>query len=104
MKFALISDNHDTLAGMRLAGIDGVIVHEPADVEKALKAAVADEDVGIILITEHLVEICPDIIYDLKLSYTRPLIVEIPDRHTASGRHTDSVTKYIKEAIGVNLD
>lgn len=104
MKFALISDNHDTLVGMRLAGIEGVVVHEPADVEKAMKSAVEDEDVGIILITERLVELCPDIVYDLKLSYTRPLIVEIPDRHTASGRPTDSVTKYIKEAIGVNLD
>lgn len=104
MKFALISDNHDTLVGMRLAGIDGVIVHDPSEVEKALKAAVADESVGIILITEHLVDICPEIVYELKLSYTRPLIVEIPDRHTASGRSTGSITKYIKEAIGVNLD
>lgn len=104
MKFALISDNHDTQVGMRLAGIDGVVVHEPKEIETALKNAIADEEVGIILITEHLVDICPDIIYDLKLSYTRPLIVEIPDRHTAQGRSTNSISKYIKEAIGVNLD
>ena len=55
MKFLLISDNHDTLVGMRLAGI-------------------------------------------------RPLIVEIPDRHTSAGRSAGSITKYIKDAIGVNLD
>ena len=29
MKFYLISDNIDTQMGMRLAGIDGVVVHEP---------------------------------------------------------------------------
>ena len=28
MRFALISDNHDTYLGMRLAGIEGVIVHD----------------------------------------------------------------------------
>ena len=28
MKFFLISDNIDTQMGMRLAGIDGVVVHE----------------------------------------------------------------------------
>ena len=28
MKMYLISDNIDTLTGMRLAGVEGVIVHE----------------------------------------------------------------------------
>ena len=28
MKMYLISDNVDTLTGMRLAGVDGVVVHE----------------------------------------------------------------------------
>ena len=32
MKFYLISDNVDTLMGMHLAGIDGVVVHEDSEV------------------------------------------------------------------------
>lgn len=28
MKMYLISDNVDTLTGMRLAGVDGIVVHE----------------------------------------------------------------------------
>ena len=28
MKMYLISDNLDTLTGMRLAGVDGIVVHE----------------------------------------------------------------------------
>ena len=28
MKMYLISDNIDTLTGMRLAGVDGIVVHE----------------------------------------------------------------------------
>ncbi|MEE1127421.1 MAG: ATP synthase subunit F, partial [Acutalibacteraceae bacterium] len=28
MKFYLISDNHDTVTGLRLAGIEGEVVHE----------------------------------------------------------------------------
>ncbi len=104
MKFLLISDNHDTLVGMRLAGIDGVIVHDAEGVEAALQRAKEDEQIGIILITEKLVGLCPETIYDLKLSFRRPLIVEIPDRHTSAGRSTGSITKYIRDAIGVNLD
>lgn len=104
MKFMLISDNHDTLVGMRLAGIEGQLAHSANEVETALNTAIADESIGIILITEKLVPLCPDIIYDLKLSCKRPLIVEIPDRHTSSGRSAGSITKYIKDAIGVNLE
>ena len=33
MKMYLISDNLDTLTGMRLAGVDGIVVHERNDRE-----------------------------------------------------------------------
>mgnify|MGYP000318379414 CR=1 FL=1 len=38
----------------------------------------------------------------LKLTAQRPLVVEIPDRHSA-GRAPDSITRYIREAIGVKV-
>ena len=60
------------------------------------------EDVAVILITENLVKLCTDFVYDLKLNRKKPLIVEIPDRH-GNGRAKDSITKYIKEAIGVKI-
>lgn len=102
MRFQLISDNIDTQVGLRLAGIPGVVVHEKEEVEKALKEAIEDEDVGVILMTEKLVNLCPDLIYDLKLNMKRPLIVEIPDRH-GNGRAKDSITKYVRDAIGVKF-
>ena len=36
MKMFLISDNVDTYTGMRLAGVDGVVVHEREELRKAL--------------------------------------------------------------------
>ena len=102
MKFHLISDNIDTIVGMRLAGITGVLVHEDEEVKKALTDAMAREDVAVILMTEKLVKLCPDLVYDLKLNRQRPLIVEIPDRH-GNGRTKDSITKYVRDAIGVKM-
>lgn len=102
MRFWLISDNHDTAMGMRLAGIEGVIVHEPDEVQRALKEAAEQEDIGVLLVTERLVALCPDLVYDIKMNRHRPLIVEIPDRH-GDGRSEDSITRYVREAIGVNL-
>ena len=37
MRFHLVSDNEDTLVGMRLAGVDGVLVKEPELAQKAIK-------------------------------------------------------------------
>ena len=102
MKFHLISDNIDTIVGMRLAGLTGVLVHEDEEVKKALTDAMAREDVAVILMTEKLVKLCPDLVYDLKLNRQRPLIVEIPDRH-GNGRTKDSITKYVRDAIGVKI-
>ena len=94
MKFFLLSDNIDTQMGMRLAGIEGVVVHERHEVLEALEKAMHMEDVAVILITTRLVETCPDVISDLKLRIKKPLIEEIPDRHGSAK---------IGEAIGVKL-
>ena len=102
MKFYLISDNVDTLMGMHLAGISGVVVHEDREVREALEKAMAMEDVAVILMTERLVKLCPELVYDLKLKCRQPLIVEIPDRH-GSGRSKDSITRYVREAIGIKI-
>lgn len=102
MKFYLISDNVDTLMGMRLAGIEGVVIHKDEEVRRELQKAMDMPDVAVILMTETLVSLCPELVYDLKLNRKQPLIVEIPDRH-GNGRTKDSITKYVQEAIGVKL-
>lgn len=102
MRFYLISDNVDTAMGMRLAGIEGVVVHEDSEVRDALTKAMDYDDVAIILMTERLVSLCPDLVYNLKLNRKQPLIVEIPDRH-GNGRAKDSITRYVRDAIGVKI-
>ena len=47
MKFFLISDNTDTQMGMRLAGIEGIVVSRPEEVTDALEKAKADKDIGV---------------------------------------------------------
>ena len=102
MRFYLISDNVDTQLGMRLAGIEGVVVHKEQEVRKELEKAMNTEDIGVVLMTERLVSLCPELIYDLKLNRSHPLIVEIPDRH-GNGRTKDSITNYVQDAIGIKL-
>ena len=102
MRFYLIGDNVDTAMGMRLAGIEGIVVHEDSEVRDALTKAMDYDDVAVILMTERLVSLCPDLVYNLKLNRKQPLIVEIPDRH-GNGRAKDSITRYVRDAIGVKI-
>ncbi len=102
MNIYLISDNIDTQTGMRLAGIEGCVVHEKEELKAALNAALENKEIGIILITEKLSFEFPEIINDIKLNRKLPLLVEIPDRH-GSGRRADFITSYVNEAIGLKL-
>lgn len=102
MKFFLLSDNVDSLVGMRLVGIDGVIVHERKEFLLALEDALEDTSIAVILVTTKLVNLAPAVISELKLTQTRQLIVEIPDRH-GEANIGEEIDRYISEAIGVKL-
>lgn len=102
MKIYLICDNTDTLVGMKLAGIEGVIVHEREEFTEAVNKVLGDKDIGILLINENLCSLDSELINNIKLKYSKPLIVEVPDRH-GSGRAEDFITSYVKDAIGINI-
>lgn len=102
MKSFLISDNRDTLLAMRLAGINGVIVHEKEEILKELDSAIKDKNIGIIIITEKIQEKVIDKVMDIRIKENNHLIVTIPDRHGFSSKE-DFITKYINESIGIKI-
>ena len=102
MKMYLISDNIDTMTGMRLAGIEGVVVHEKEELKAALQNALAEKEIGILLLTEKFGREFPEIIDNVRLERRLPLLIEIPDRH-GTGRRPDFITSYVNEAIGLKL-
>lgn len=102
MRMYLISDNIDTYTGMKLSGVNGVVVHTKPELKDELDKALSDKSIGIILITEKLSDEFPEIINNVKLNKKIPLIVAIPDRH-GTGRRPDFITAYVNEAIGLKL-
>lgn len=102
MKMFVIADNNDTLTGMKLAGIHGVIVHEKEEFRDAFTKAISDKTIGIVLIMESFSKKYPEILGTYKTKNLLPLIIEIPDRH-GTGRSPDFITSYINHAIGLKL-
>lgn len=102
MQMYLMCDNVDTLTGMRLAGVDGVVLHEKEECRAELKRVLSDPEIGILLITELLAALLREELYDVKQNRRTPLVVEIPDRH-GTGRAPDFITSYVRSAIGLKL-
>ena len=93
---------NSTCTGMRLAGVDGIVVHEREELSRALEKVMTDSTIGIVLLTEKFGREFPEIIDEIRLNRKMPLIVEIPDRH-GTGRRKDFITSYVNEAIGLKL-
>ena len=102
MKFFLMSDNIDTLIGMRLAGVEGIVVHDRRQFIEQFERVMGDKSVAVVLITEVLCELARDYVDRQKQNNKLPLVVEIPDRH-GSRRPDDYILGYVKDAIGVQL-
>ena len=102
MRSYLISDNMDTFVGMRMAGIEGIVLHEKDEIIRKIKELKKDKEIGIIIITEKIGFLILDEVNKIKLSKGRTILIEIPDRHGMLGG-SDSILRYVKEAIGIKL-
>jgi V/A-type H+-transporting ATPase subunit F len=100
MKMFVISDNIDTYTGLKLAGINGVVLHEKEEIEKELKKIIKDKEVGIVIVTEKIVNKAKETVQDIRLKNTIPLIVEIPDRHLTY-KSAEDIDQYISKSIGI---
>lgn len=99
MKSFLISDNRDSLIGMRMAGIDGVIVHDEEEAWEEAKKRLYSDEIGILFLTEKVGDMIREKLINFRMKSLFPLITVIPDRHGFTSHN--EITKYITEAIGM---
>lgn len=98
----LLSDNVDTQRGMRLAGIDGEVVHTYEEVKSALAQVLKNKSIGVLLVAEKLFLSFPELFKDIKLTQKTPLLVEVPDRH-GSNKTSNAIAEYVREAVGIKI-
>ncbi len=98
MKTVLISDNIDTLLGLKMVGVDGVLATNAEQVSAHFLRFTKDKNVGLILITEIANEMCADMINSYKAGNRFPLISVVPGRDKPK-ESTGSVTDYFNDAV-----
>ncbi len=101
MKYFVIGDE-DTVLGFGMVGVDGRKAVSSNDASRALEEALADEQVGIVLITERTAELIRKRVDELVFTEQFPLIVEIPDgRGKLEGK--PDIRRTVNRAIGISV-
>ena len=98
MESYLICDSNETLQGMRMSGVLGEIIIDRNLILKKIDKLIADENIGIIILTKMIKQSVEKEVMIRKLRNTDTLIVEIPGPNDLI--RSDFITKYIKESIG----
>ncbi len=101
MKSFVLCEKKETLLSMRLAGIGGKILSTREEIENTVEELLLDDDIGLILISENILNMSKEYIMDKKLSQKKTLIIQIPEPEGLQDK--EYIMKYIKNSIGIKL-
>jgi len=98
----LVIGNQDAVQGFALAGVRGQIATTAGELNRALDAAMADEAVGIVLVTDDVADLARRRVDMLMVRSAIPLVVEIPG---PEGPRPDRppLSEVIRRTIGVRI-
>lgn len=77
MKMYCISDHMDTAIGLKLTGIDAVVLQEKEEIESQIKQVLENETIGILIVTEKIYELAKNQLDEIKEKFKTPLLVKI---------------------------
>jgi len=102
MNIAALCDN-DTAVGLGLAGVQELFVPN-GNTQEIWNKISERNDIGILFVTEKIVEDLGIYLKDFRLRNNIPIIVEIPDKKGRLKDHVDFISHVIKKAVGVEID
>ena len=101
MKIALLGDQ-DSAVGFRFSGITDTFIPDGNSLQLFNEIANRD-DIGILFITEKIVQDLDKHLKDFRIRNNIPIIVEIPDKKGRIKKHVDFVSHLIKKAVGIEV-
>jgi V/A-type H+/Na+-transporting ATPase subunit F len=98
----LVIGHPEAVLGYSLVGVEGKAVTTTEETVAALDAALADQSLGIILVTGDVAELIREKMDDYQLHSTVPLVVEIPAPARVQPPQP-SLNEIVFRAIGVKI-
>ncbi len=91
-----------TVRGFGFAGIDGTVVESAAAARDAIRAYLAQPEIGVILVAQAVADQLGGEFDEYKLRRHLPLVLNIPDS-TGAGMTGDDIQKMVQQALGLKL-
>jgi len=101
MNYFVLGDE-DTVLGFSLVGVNGLVVSEESEIGELFDRVLANEEIGIIIITERVANRIREKVESLQFRGEFPLVVEIPDR-TGYEKEKPPLRDLINRVIGIRL-
>lgn len=103
MKVGVVADE-DTVTGFRLAGVRvGYPVDKPEEALEKIRELAHNKEVGIIIVTERIMEKIRGEVENILGERTFPLVVEIPDKGGKIEKRVDPLNELVRRAVGVDI-
>lgn len=97
-----IIGDQDTVLGYRFAGVSGDVVEDAAQAKTAFEAALGDPSVTVLLVTEAVEDMIPDIVMRHRMAAKPPYLAVVQDIWGPRGGRK-SLQELINEAVGIRL-
>jgi len=97
-----IIGDQDTVLGYRFAGVSGDVVEDAAQAQAAFEAALNDPSVTVLLVTEAVEDMIPDIVMRHRMAAKPPYLAVVQDIWGPRGGRK-SLQELINEAVGIRL-
>jgi V/A-type H+-transporting ATPase subunit F len=92
----------ETFTAFALAGVEGRIVENRAEMLSALDELARLDDVKVLAVEEASADLARGEIDRLKLDAGAPLVVEVPGIHGPTG-HRQTALDLVRQALGIRL-
>lgn len=102
MKIKLLTSRTDASIGLRLAGVETVLVRTADQAVQAIEELRSQQDTGLLLITAEMENWCSEQLAAIRRQ-GRPLVTSVPDSKNGFNQ-SDTISDYIKNAIGIQID
>ena len=77
MKMYCISDNIDTAVGLKLAGIESIVLQDKSEIEHEIDDVIKNPNIGILIVTEKIEETACEKVKYIKDNLKLPLLIKI---------------------------
>jgi V/A-type H+-transporting ATPase subunit F len=101
MKSIVLANQKETIVGLRLAGIEGVLIEDSQDVLAQVKILVNDPSVGTIMITQALFNANKEALLEIKLKLKEKMIIKIPGFNEKM--EESLMYDHIRNSVGLKL-